>query len=425
MLTHEENERLTRVERDAPMGALMREHSWIPALLSIELVADEAPQRVRLLGTDHVAFRDSNGDVGFLDEGCPHRNASLVLARNEECGLRCIFHGWKLDVTGQVTEAATHSPNPDAFAAKIRTRRYPTVEGGGIIWVWLGESEPAPFPHLPFTTLPASRVWVTNTPIACNWLQGVEATLDTAHIGTLHKAYMEAYSEADDASTIKNSLETLAPRYDVEHTRYGLDAVGIRPMPDGSTYIRTTKYVLPFVSLVPGSPGSSGGDVDGVIFIVSPVDDTHHRMFFGFWSETLDINDGRYESAPPAQQAIVGDRPFDVFNFGGFSGERDENWGQDRDAMRKGHFSGFTGNLIQEDTVTQVSMGPIVDRTKEHLSSSDVAIISARRVLLGALDNIDNGRPPVGETRSDDLRDVIPTDVVVPPETRTPSSVGS
>src|SRR5437879_3874356 len=139
MLTHEQNERMARVEGDAPMGVLMRESSWVPAALSVQLAPDGPPRRVRLLGRDYVAFRDTNGAVGFLDEGCPHRNASLVLARNEECGLRCIFHGWKVDVTGQVVEAPTHTPNPEAFAAKIQTRRYPTAEGGGMVWVWLGE----------------------------------------------------------------------------------------------------------------------------------------------------------------------------------------------------------------------------------------------------------------------------------------------
>jgi phthalate 4,5-dioxygenase len=417
VLTHEQNERLTRIEGDAPMGVLMREHRWIPALLSIQLAPDGPPRRVRLVGKDYVAFRDTSGRVGFLDEGCPHRNASLVLARNEDCGLRCIFHGWKVDATGQVLEAPTHQPNPEAFAAKVRARHYPTVEGGGLIWVWLGEREAPPFPHLPFTVLPDAHVWVTATNCACNWLQGVEATLDTSHIGTLHKAYIDAYSADDTASTIGHSLAALAPRYEVEHTSYGLDAIGIRPLPDGSTYVRTTPWVMPFVSLVPGSPGSKGGDVDGVIFIVSPVDDTHHVLFFGFWSVSREINDGRYLGVPPAQQSIVGDRPFVVDDFGGFTGGRDDNWGQDRDAMRRGHFSGFTGNLLQEDTVTQVSMGPIVDRTKEHLSSSDVAIIHARRALLQALDNLDAGRPPVGDGPAPDHLDVVPTDVVIRPET--------
>ncbi|MBW2424684.1 MAG: Rieske 2Fe-2S domain-containing protein [Deltaproteobacteria bacterium] len=412
MLSPEDNERLTRIEGDAPMGVLMREHCWIPALLSIELVADGAPKRARLLGRDYVAFRDTRGEIGFLDEGCPHRNASLVLARNEECGLRCIFHGWKIDTTGQVVEAATHHPNPEAFASRIKMKRYPTVDAGGIVWVWLGEREAPPFPHLPFTRLPASRTWVTVTECACNWLQGVEATLDTAHIGTLHKAYIEAYS-GDSGAQISRSLDSLAPEYKIAHADYGLDAIGIRPMADGTSYVRTTRWLMPFVSLVPGSPGNARGDVDGVIFIVSPVDDTHHRLLFGFWSNGRDINDGRYESIPEAQRSLVGDRPFDVFNFGGFAGGRDENWGQDREAMAKGHFSGFTGNLLQEDTVTQLSMGPIVDRSREHLSSSDVAVVQARRALLRGLDNVAAGRWPVGEGPAEDHTEVVPTDVVL------------
>ena len=120
------------------MGALMREHYWIPAALPAQLVADGAPVRVRLLGRDYVAFRATDGRIGFFDEGCPHRGTSLVLARNEECGLRCIFHGWKIDVAGTVVDVPTHSPNPEAFAAKVPVAHYPTHEGGGIVWVWLG-----------------------------------------------------------------------------------------------------------------------------------------------------------------------------------------------------------------------------------------------------------------------------------------------
>lgn len=412
MLTREENERLTRIEGGAPMGELMRQHSWIPACLSFQLKPDGAPRRVRLLGTDYVAFRDTEGRVGFLDERCPHRNASLVLARNENCGLTCIFHGWRVDVTGQVIEAPTHAPNPESFAARIRTRSYPVVDAGGLIWVFLGEGEAPRFPHLPFTTLPERNVWVTATECACNWLQGVEATLDTAHIGTLHKSYITALAGSNEQNTIGQTLDQLAPRYDVEHTPYGIDAIGLRPLPDGSTYVRTTRWILPLVSLVPGNPGTS----DGVIFIVSPVDDHNHVLFFGQWNLDSEMHDGQYGGVPDALTSIVGDRPFDVNNFGGFSGERDQNWGQDRGAMERGHFSGFTGNLLQEDTVTQISMGPIVDRTKEHLSSGDVAILHARRALLRALENVAEGRPPVGDALPEDLRDAHPVDRILPPE---------
>lgn len=412
MLTREQNDAITRIEGDAPMGALIREHCWIPATLSGTIVPDGPPRRVRLLGVDYVVFRDSVGRIGFLDEGCPHRSTSLVLARNEDCALTCIFHGWRVDATGQVIDAPTHHPNAEAFAAKVRTRAYPTVEAGGLLWVWLGATPAPPFPHLPFTERSDRQVWITATPVECNWLQGVEATLDTAHVGTLHRAYIAAIQQKASTGTIGTALDQLAPRYDVEITPYGLDAIGLRPLPDGGTYVRTTRWVAPLVSLV---PGNRAANVDGTIFIVSPVDDHHHVLFFGLWADDRDLHDGTYAEVPDAQRPLVGDRPFDREDFGGFSGGRDDNWGQNRAAMEAGHFSGFTGNLLQEDIITQVSMGPIVDRTRDHLSSSDVAIIHARRVLLRALERVASGARPFGDERLDDLRHLVPIDAVEQP----------
>jgi phthalate 4,5-dioxygenase oxygenase subunit len=403
VITQEQNELLTRVEGDAPMGLLMRENYWIPALVSSQLEADGAPARVRLLGRNYVAFRATDGRIGFFDEGCPHRGTSLVLARNEECGLRCIFHGWKIDVSGSVVDVPTHSPNPEAFAAKVPVGHYQTHEGGGIVWVWLGSREAPPFPELPFTLLPASRVWVTITKAYCNWLQGVEATLDTAHIGTLHSSYLSA----GGPSTIQNAVDVLAPRYEVERTTYGLDAAALRPLEDGTTYLRTTKYVMPFISLVPAGEG-------GMMFIQSPIDDHHHNVFYGIWSPTRDINDGDGERMPSMMGRAVGEKPYDPHNYGGFSGTAEDNWGQDREAMKAGHFSGMLGNLLQEDMVTQASMGAIVDRTREHLSSSDVAIIHARRMLLDALADVSEGRVPVGAATGIDHREVMPVDTLLP-----------
>jgi phthalate 4,5-dioxygenase oxygenase subunit len=406
VLTREQNELLTQVEGDAPMGRLMRDHYWVPAALSSQVVEDGVPLRVRLLGQDVVAFRATDGRVGFLDERCPHRGTSLALARNEECGLRCIFHGWKIDVSGKVVDVPTHSPNPEAFAAKVPVGHYPTHEGGGIIWVWLGRQEAPPFPELPFTVLPENQVWMTVTKCYCNWLQGVEATIDSAHVGTLHMAYVNR----DGANQpMLLALDALAPRYEVAHTAYGLDAVALRPVQDGGTYVRTTNYIMPFISFTPG-----GYEVPAVIFIVSPIDDTHHNLFYGVWSNHSDFNNGR--DIPQEMMTVVGDLPYDPHNFGGFTADREHNFGQDRDAMKKGHFSGFVGNLLQEDTVTQASMGPIVDRTKDHLSSSDVAIIHAQRMLLEALADVAAGRVPRGGTPGMDHRDVVPVNVLRPAE---------
>ncbi|MCU1344294.1 MAG: hypothetical protein JWL70_560 [Acidimicrobiia bacterium] len=408
MVTAQQNELLTRVEGDAPMGQLMRRY-WIPALLSSQIEPDGAPQRVRLLGQNFVAFRATDGRIGFFDEGCPHRGTSLVLARNEGCALTCIFHGWKIGVSGSVVDVPTHSPNPEAFAAKVPVASYPTHEGGGMIWAWLGAEPAPPFPELPFTTLDDNRVWVTITKGYCNWLQAVEATLDTAHVGTLHSAYI-ARNRGDTTKSITQALDVLAPRYDVERTSYGLDAAALRPLPDGSTYLRTTRYLMPFISLVPGSPDS---EMPGVIFITSPIDDHHHNLFFGAWSHTKDLV-GPGMPVPEAQLPLMGNRPYDPHNFGGFDGDRDSNYGQDREAMKNGHFSGFVGNLLQEDMVTQASMGSILDRTREHLSTSDVAIIQARRLLLEALADNAAGRPIPGGQPGADYRDLMPIDCVVP-----------
>lgn len=407
MLSAEANERVTRIEGNAPMGVLMRENYWIPALISGQLVADGAPMRVRLLGKDYVAFRASDGRIGFFDEACPHRGTSLVLARNEDCALRCIFHGWKIDVSGEVVEVPTHTPNPEEFAKRVRVAHYPVHEGGKIIWVWLGSGEAPPFPELPFTVVPDNHIFLTYTKVYCNWLQGVEATLDSVHVGTLHSSYISR--QRGTPQTINNALDALAARYEVERTSYGLDAKALRPLEGGETYLRTTKWVMPFVSLVPGDVNAPG-----VIFITSPIDDTHNALIYGSWSPTEEIVTSN-EDIPDFQVfSTVGDRPFDPYDFGGFSGTRDENYGQDREAMKNGHFSGFTGNLIQEDTVTQASMGAIVDRTNEHLSSSDVAIVSARRLLLDSLKAAEAGQLPPGAGFGVDHRDVMPVDEVLP-----------
>jgi phthalate 4,5-dioxygenase oxygenase subunit len=408
MITHDQNERLVRVEGDAPMGILMREHYWIPGCLSSQLVADGAPQRVRLLGKDYVAFRATDGRIGFFDERCPHRGVSLVLARNEDCALRCIFHAWKIDVSGKVVEVPTQATRPEEFAARVRVNHYRTHEGGGIVWVWLGNQAAVPkFPELPFTILPENQVWMTITMANCNWLQGMEGTIDSAHVGTLHGSYIDRLVAKGDR-TNTYSREVLAPRYEVERTPYGLAATALRPLPDGSIYVRTTPYIMPFVTFTPG-----GEEAPAVIFITSPVDDTHHNLFYGTWARTVDIKNA--DKVPDIMGSIVGNLPHDPHNFGRFTSDRNRSYGQDREAMKQGHFSGFVGNLLQEDMVVQASMGPIVDRTRDYLSTADMAVVHARNMLLEALDDVAAGRTPRGAGADRDFRDVLPTNILVPP----------
>lgn len=363
MLTAQQNRLLTQVEGDAVMGQMMRQRHWIPCARSASLTADGAPQAVRLLGENYVAFRATDGRVGFFDEACPHRGTSLVLARNEDCALRCIFHGWKFDVEGKLLEIPSEGDRTSQFARQVKLKRYPTFEGGGLLWVYLGQGPLPPKPPLPFLDLPAENVWVSRSITPCNWLQGVEATIDSVHIGTLHQSWITQQG-VNVGLTVHHH-----PRYEVEDTDYGLRAAALRDLQDGRQYVRVTDYVIPFVSLVPGRQT----DRQGIIFISVPRDNVSHMHFFGFWDE-----DGPCRQDDSKMSTIERDPD----NYIQLDQGRDNAWGQNREAMRKGHFTGFDKALLEEDMVVQASMGPIVDRTKEHLCSSDVGIVHARRRLL-------------------------------------------
>jgi phenylpropionate dioxygenase-like ring-hydroxylating dioxygenase large terminal subunit len=370
MLSEEQNRLLTEVEGDAPMGRLMRENYWIPCARSESLIADGAPQRIRLLGRNYVAFRATDGRIGMFDEACPHRGVSLVLARNEDCALRCIFHSWKIHVSGKVVEVPSEGLRSATVAEKMKVNHYPTFEGGGLLWAWLGEGAPPARPPLPFIDLPADRVWVSRTISQCNWLQGLEGTLDSVHVGTLHQSWI---AKAGQGTSIALALDS-HPRYEVAETSYGLSAAALRKLADGRQYLRVTEYVMPFTSLVP----RLNGDREGSLFMTVPIDDGSHMLFWGLWNE-----DAAHEREKETSLASEGARDMD--NYASLSGGAANAWGQDRAAMAAGHFTGFDDCLLQEDIAVQVSMGRIVDRTREQLCSSDVAIGRARRRLLAAV----------------------------------------
>lgn len=368
MLTEEQNRLLTDVEGDAPMARMMRQRYWIPCARSASLVADGAPQRVRLLGRNYVAFRATDGRIGFFDEACPHRGVSLTLARNEDCALRCIFHGWKIDVAGTVVDIPSEGDRGAQVGAKIKVNHYPTFEGGGLLWVWLGQGTQPARPPMPFFDLPQENIWITRTISPSNWFQGVEGTLDSVHVGTLHQSWI-ARLPSDAGKSIGLALQS-HPRYEVADTGYGLRAAAIRGLADGQQYVRVTEYVMPFVSLVPASLTNR----EGTSFISVPIDNNSHMLFWGFWSE-----DKVYQ---PQVEKIFANGERDLDHYATFHGGVDNAWGQDRAAMAQGHFTGFDDCLLQEDVVVQASMGLIVDRTKEQLIASDIAVARARRRLL-------------------------------------------
>jgi phthalate 4,5-dioxygenase oxygenase subunit len=390
MVTRAENDLMTRVEGDAPLGRLMRENYWVPFALSENLVAGEAPTAVRLLGENYVAFRAPDGRIGFLDEHCPHRRASLLLARVEGDGLRCVYHGWKIDVSGRVVEAPTQVVRPEQFCAGVRVVHFPVHETGGIAWVWLGGGQTPPFPDLPFSDEHGLETVHTISVVPANWLQGLEGGMDSVHAPILHRSVIETMlrqrSGSSDTAGVQATIAA-PPRYETEEAPFGMRQVSLRAVDEERTYARVGHYFFPFVIVVPNGYGSAVH-----LFCFAPIDDTHHLVFFGNYGEKpLSLRD--------VSGALTGDLP-DRRNFASLRGDRSNRWGQDRELMKAGHWSGFTRSAIEEDAVVQLSMGPIVDRTKENLSSSDVAVAHTRRLILAAIAAYQAGQLPPGSARS-------------------------
>jgi phthalate 4,5-dioxygenase oxygenase subunit len=350
---------------------------WVPACLSREIAeADGTPLRVRLLGEDLVAFRDSEGRIGLLGEHCPHRGASLVLGRNEECGIRCIYHGWKMDVEGNVVDTPCE-PADSTFKDRIKHLAYPTAERGDIVWAYLGPREKIPvFPDFEWTTVPKTHRVIVKAREEANWLQALEGALDSAHSSLLHSS----------ATNPRRPSRDTAPQLEVEETPYGLRYAAIRkPIedPDRLKYVRITLFVAPFHCLVP--PKGYGSTQ---IFV--PIDD-EHTWFYGVnfsQNEPLDENEVRERRG-----LVIGvdlDRNLRKVRT------LENNYLQDREAMKLGRsFTGIRG-IPNQDMAVQESMGPIFDRTKEHLGSSDVAVIRMRRLMLRALTDFMAGKEPIG-----------------------------
>lgn len=390
MVSQVENDLMTRVEGDAPLGRLMREHYWIPFALSENLVVGDAPTPVRLFGENYVAFRAENGQIGVFDELCPHRRASLLLARTEGNCLRCIYHGWKLDVSGCVVEAPTQVTRHDQFVANVPVAHFPVHEAGGIAWVWLGGADAPPFPDLPFSDAHGLETVMTISLVPANWLQGLEGGIDSVHAPTLHRSVIEAMlRERDETSDTAGVRATIAapPVYETEEAPFGMRQASLRRAGEDRTYARVAHFFFPFVVVVPNGYGSAVH-----VFCFAPVDDTHHLVFFGNYGETpLSLRD--------VSGVLDGELP-DPRNFASLQGDRSNRWGQDRESMKNGHWSGLTRSAIQEDAVVQVSMGPIVDRTKENLSSSDVAVAHTRRLILETIAAYESGQLPPGSVRT-------------------------
>jgi phthalate 4,5-dioxygenase len=374
-------EDLVRVEGQAPMGQLMRQY-WAPAIQSERLIPDGAPQRLRLFGEDLVAFRGTDGTVCIVDERCPHRGASLVLARNENCGLRCLLHGWKIGTNGKVVEAA----NMPAAARldKIPTGHRPTHESAGIVWAWFGDPESVPPPPAHnFANVPEGHIVTLASTIGCNWLQLLETLWDPYHISWLH---MDSIDRSYDTSDEDGFHTSGIP----EHTFYPAE-FGFRYTTASDNITLGVPFVMPWYShhILGGT-----NQADRVVLAHVPVDDTHTMLWAIIYNIDMPLDPkgngmAMFNGFPKAFEYRDEFRPENL-------------WAQDREAMRDGRshsgigFRNGTMSVLLEDFALTESMGPILDRKREHLAPSDVLIVKGRNVLWDALEKFARGEAPPG-----------------------------
>jgi nitrite reductase/ring-hydroxylating ferredoxin subunit len=365
MLTREENELLTRTGPGALMGELMRRY-WLPALPIDRLSEpDCAPVRVKLLGERLVAFRDSSGRIGLLDERCPHRTASLFFGRNEECGLRCVYHGWKFDIEGNCVDMPSE-PAESNYKDKIKQKAYPCLERGGLIWTYMGPPNTRPaFPDIEWTQVPASHRYVTRHLQECNWLQALEGGFDVSHLTFLHRG--TAGERGFHAG--KAGVFPMPTKYEVIPTDFGFISGSAHEVADGTAWSANVMF-MPFHKLISVTPNGAHAWV--------PVDDDMVMNYsVEFWpdrplteAELDHSRDGRFihpELIPGTDRKVQ---------------NRDNDYMIDRDMQKSGQsYTGIFG-LGTQDCGIQESMGPIADRTLEHLGTSDLTVAKLRRYLL-------------------------------------------
>lgn len=404
MLSREDNEFLTRVGPGTPMGALFRRH-WLPFLRSDELAVDAPPRRVKLLGECLVAFRDSAGRAGLLGEHCPHRRASLYYGRNEEGGLRCVYHGWKFDVAGSCLDMPSE-PAGSNFRHKVRAESYPVLERGGLLWSYLGPAQKrAELPEFEWLGLPVAQRYASRWVQDCNYAQALEGEIDESHVSFLHRR-IDVAGVPKAALTGGYFREDTAPRYTVHETPYGL-ACGARRSVEVDQYLwRVNLFLLPCFTLIPPSD-----DPNVRLFRAwVPADDEHTSVLCVTWR-----TDGPVSQAEVAQWKNGEAAHRKVQEGTATPVERaDNDYLIDRAAQRTRSFTGIAGIRAQDAMVTE-SAGAIVDRAREHLGTSDKAVIALRRRLLEAARQLAEGIEPQSPYDPDCYRvrahsDLVPRD---------------
>lgn len=397
MLSADDNDLLTRTNADTPMGQYFRRF-WQPVALLEEIdEPDGPPVRVDVLGEQLVLFRDTEGRIGLLERACPHRGADLFFGRNEECGLRCVYHGWKFDVAGRPCEL----PNVPAGAGlhdSVRAKAYPTQEYGGFLWAWMGpeDADVPPLPQLEFGRVGAAHRYVTKQFMECNWAQVMEGDLDTAHFSFLHMPAPSVPANTNpnapaDERRLKWIRNDPIPRFTVKEHEVGFVIGGERRAEDGKRYWRMTQYMLP--SHGTGPSAMPGETYFG--FTIVPVTDEACWMFTYAWNPEREIGPDERKKLKAGHGVIAeldeNYRP--VRN-------RSNDFGIDRDDQKYRTYTGVKG-LAEQDAMIQQSQGYIADRTRENLTSTDAAIVRFRRRVIEGARALEAGEPPKAPWHAD------------------------
>ena len=382
MLSREDNETLVRVGPGTPMGQLMR-RPWIPFLPAADLAIDGQPQRVKLLGEQLLAFRDSEGRIGLVDHACPHRGAPLVFARNEQCGLRCVYHGWKFGTDGRIQETPAE-PADSRMKNNLRIKSYPCRERNGIAWAYMGPeaADPPPLPELEWNMVPAENVHVSFRVQECNWLQAVEGEIDSAHAAILH-------GRIDSQGAISDwvAKKDLRPAFEVRRQPFGLSIASRRVLDEDTYYWRVNQFLLPFYTLVP--PQSQYPELSGHAWVPLDDENTLCIMFSYHPSQPLypksralfEQGHAGRETGHASQQAFAPRPPTEPYARYWTKFSPANAFQFNYDAQTKTWFSGLPGLWVQ-DAACQSGVAPIYDRSQEHLGVSDTGVVSARRLLL-------------------------------------------
>ena len=386
MIRAEENQFLTQSGLGTPMGDLFRRY-WIPALLASELPEpDCAPVRVSLLSERLIAFKDTDGNIGLMDEFCAHRGVSLWFGRNEEGGLRCPYHGWKYDTSGQCIEVPSE-PKSSGFCERIKLQAYPCVELGGVIWTYMGPKEHMPpLPEFEWTQLPSNHVYLSKRWQESNYLQAMEGGIDSSHVSFLHSGDInrDPLHKGTEGAKYARSTNTT---FDIHEALGGLMIGARRKADPGYHYWRVTQWMMPWYTLIPPYKGNA---LNGHAWV--PMDDGNCMAWTMTFHPTRPLTDEEVtlmDNGHGVHAELLPENFRPVANM-------DNNYLMDREAQRKKiYYSGIKGIAIQDSSL-QESMGPVADRSKENLVSTDNAIIMARMRLKKAAKALEKGSPPPG-----------------------------